>query len=143
MTHRDDRDWSLNASAAVPAKAGDIFDVKAWIKIDGVGRAIPTAAAVAADGRTVDWSLGGEELAGPKDWVLSSSRLVVPAGVVRLTPRVIGTGPATVWFDDYQLLKVGNLDEMRSKNLPGRIGISNAFLRVTLNTVYCTRLRRA
>lgn len=134
VTHRGDKDWSLNASAAVPANAGDIFEVKAWFKIEGVGRAIATAAAVAADGKTVDWSLGGEELAGPRDWVLSSSRLVIPAGVARLTPRVIGTGPATVWFDDYQLVKVGNLDEMRSKNLPGHIGISNAFLRVTLNT---------
>lgn len=134
VTHRGDKDWSLNAAGSVEVSPGDIFEVRAWFRIEGGGQAIATVAAVDGAGKTVDWSLGGEECRGPSDWVLAESRFIVPPGVVRLTPRVIGNGPATVWFDDYELRRVGSLAEMRAPDLAERVAISNAVLVVTFET---------
>jgi len=134
VTHRGNKDWSLNAVEPIGAKAGDIFEVRAWLKIDGQGQASPCVAATDGGGKTVDWSLGGEEVCGPSEWALSESRFVVPDGVVRLLPRVVGNGSGTIWIDEFDLRKVGSLAEMRSPELADRIAISNATLLVEFDT---------
>ncbi len=134
VTHRGGKDWSLNGAGPVEAKAGDVFEVGAWLKIEGSGSATPCVAAIDASGKTVDWSLGDAPVRGPSDWSLAESRFLVPDGVVRLLPRVIGTSQGTIWIDDFSLRRVGNVAEMRSRDLAGSVAISNAVLRVAFDT---------
>lgn len=134
VTHRGGKDWSLNGAGPVEAKAGDVFEVVAWLKIEGSGSATPCVAAIDASGKTVDWSLGDAPVRGPSGWALAESRFLVPDGVVRLLPRVIGTSQGTIWIDDFSLRRVGNVAEMRSPDLAGSVAISNAVLRVAFDT---------
>lgn len=135
VTHRGDKDWSLNGVESIGAKAGDIFEVRAWLKIDGAGSATPCVAAIDGGGTTVDWSLGDDDVRGPSGWALAESRFVLPEGVVRLLPRLVGTGPGTIWIDDFELRKAGNIEEMRARDLAGSLAVSNAMLRVAFDTV--------
>ncbi len=138
VTNRGEKDWSLNATGNVEAKAGDIFEVRAWLKVDGSGSVNPCVAAIDGGGKTVDWSLGDAEVRGPSDWVVAESRFVVPTGVVRLRPRVVGTGQGTIWIDDFELRRAGNVGEMRVPGLADSVSISNVMLRVAFDTVVGT-----
>ena len=51
-----------------------------------------------------------------------------------MQPRLIGKGPATVWFDDASLVLQGSVDQMRRKGLPTTLPAENRFLNVVLHT---------
>ena len=51
-----------------------------------------------------------------------------------MQPRLIGHGPATIWFDDASLVLQGSVDQMRRKGLPATLQAENQFLDVVLQT---------
>ena len=134
IEHRGKDDWSLAPKSRVPVEAGDIFELSAWLKIDGDGRAEVSAVTYAADGKVLDWSFGERSLQGPSDWRQVTTRLFIPAGVKEIAPRLIGYGPATAWLDAYASRKTGNVLALRPKDLPPQIAVSNVALEVTLST---------
>ncbi|MGA2501928.1 MAG: glycoside hydrolase, partial [Tepidisphaeraceae bacterium] len=66
------------------------------------------------------------------------TRVVCPAGAKAATPRIIGTGPATVWIADFSWKLAGNLDDLRDKNFPPQIRFGNGNLEATFNTRLAT-----
>ncbi len=134
IEHRGTLDWSLSSEKRLDVKSGDLFTIQGWVKTKGTGSTTIGVIAYDANGKAVDWTLGGRSAAGVSRWLLLRSRFVIPRNVTAIHPRLIGNGPATVWLDDFSLVKQGNVKEMRSKDTPQRLTIGNAAISLTVNT---------
>ncbi|MBN1443664.1 MAG: hypothetical protein JXA90_13225 [Planctomycetes bacterium] len=132
VEHRGAKDWSFNSQGRVDVKAGDILVLEAWLRIEGAGSATPCATARAADGEAVSWSLGSRTVRGPTGWRRTTSRFVIPRGVVAVLPRVIGEGRATVWIDDVTLVRDGTVADRRGRDLPDFLSAASETLEVRL-----------
>jgi len=133
IKHLGDRDWSFAPSSQIRVKTGEIFRLSAWVKLEGPGSATLCAITYDANGRPVDWVYGARSVRSTGGWKHLESRFVIPTGIPRILPRLIGNGQATVWLDDFELTREGNIMEMRG-NLPKTLSISNGLLNVTFNT---------
>ena len=134
IEHKGTQDWSLASEKRLDVKSGDLFTIQGWVKTEGPGSATIGVIAYDEDGNAVDWTLGGRTTAGAAEWRLLRSRFVIPRNVATIHPRLIGNGPATVWLDDFSLVKEGNVMEMRSKDAPQSLTIGNAAISLTVDT---------
>ncbi len=126
IEHRGADDWSFSSEKRLDVKPGDLFTLQGWVKIKGTGSTTISVITYDEKEKAVEWTFGGRTAAGPRDWHLLRSRFVIPRNVVTIGPRLIGYRPATVWLDDFSLVKEGNVMEMRPKDMPERLSISNA-----------------
>jgi len=134
IEHRGAQDWSLSSEKRLDVKSGDLFTIQGWVKTKGTGSTTIGVIAYDADGKAVDWVLGGRSAADVSEWRLLRSRFVIPRNVATIHPRLIGYCPSTVWLDDFSLVKQGNITEMRSKDTPQSLTIGNAAISLTVNT---------
>ncbi|RKY05102.1 hypothetical protein DRP77_02000 [Candidatus Poribacteria bacterium] len=134
IDHEGERDWSLDPEISIDVKPGDLFELEAWVRIEGKGRTTLCVVTYDEEGKVLKWVYAGRSAYGPCGWRHLTSRFVVPRNVARIHPRLIGAGPATIWLDDFSLVKEGNVMEMRNENLPPRVSLSNRFISVTLRT---------
>jgi hypothetical protein len=139
VEHTGQRDWSFDPNVRIPVQPGDVFELSAWLRIEGMGRATICVVTYDAEGSAVKWifaerSLRGETTGLTGGWSQLKSRFVVPDGISEIHPRLIGNDPAKVWLDDFNLRKEKNVAEMRSENLPEKMSVENDILVVTLNT---------
>ncbi len=138
IEHRGADDWSFSSEKRLDVKPGDLFTLQGWVKIKGTGSTTIGVITYDEKGKAIEWTFGGRTAAGPRDWHLLRSRFVIPWNVVTIHPRLIGYRPATVWLDDFSLVKEGNVMEMRAKDMTERLSISNAAISLTLNTADAT-----
>ena len=134
IEHRGEEDWSFSSEKRLDVKPGDLFTLQGWVKIKGAGNTTIGVITYDEKGKAVEWAFGGRTAAGPRDWQLLHSRFVIPRNVVAIHPRLIGYRPATVWLDDFSLVKEGNIMEKRPKDMPERLSLSNATISLTLHT---------
>ena len=126
--------------AALAVGEGDVFEVSAWVKVEGAGRV--SVSWVNADG--ADSALPGvwggefEHTYGPgmtyasKDWVQTRARFR-SAGVRAVLPRLVGDNRATVWVDGLRITRTGNVSDVRA-SVPGTIRLENPALAVEIDT---------
>ena len=139
IEHRSEKDWSLEPALRLPAQAGDVFELEAWLRLDTRGAGATLCVSTHdAQGKGLDWSYGERSLRDSAGWQRVRTRFVVPPGVIQIQPRLIGNGPLIVWLDDLSLEKTGNVNAMRGANLPGVLAITNPVLEVSLNTSNAT-----
>ncbi|UCG57369.1 MAG: carbohydrate binding domain-containing protein [Phycisphaerales bacterium] len=138
IEHRGAEDWSFGSEKRLDVKPGDVFTLQAWVKIKGTGNTTIGVITYDDKGKALEWAFGGRTTAGPRDWHLLRSRFVIPRKVVTIHPRLIGYRPATVWLDDFSLVKEGNVMETRPKDMAERFSISNATISLTLHTADAT-----
>ena len=134
IEHRGADDWSFSSEKRLDVKPGDLFTLQAWVKIKGTGNTTIGVITYDEKGKALEWTFGGRTAAGPSDWHLLRSRFVIPRNVVAIGPRLIGYQPATVWLDDFSLVKEGNVMDTRPKDMPETLSISNATISLTLHT---------
>lgn len=134
IEHAGSRDWSLAHSLQLSVRPGEIYELAAWVRLQGEGHATLSVVTRDAAGKVLDWSHGGRDVRAAKDWVLLRSRFVVPPGTATIWPRLIGYGPSTVWMDDASLERRGTLDDLRAKGLPAEVCAESSVLRVSLRT---------
>ncbi len=133
ITHTGQRDWSLQPTARLPVKPGDMFLLEGRLKAVGSGTA--TLCAILYDGKkAVEWAAAARTVSGRSDWAHVRSRLIVPAGVTDIVPRLIGHGPATVHLDAFSVVSEGNIKDRRPAGLPRALKIGNAAISVALDT---------
>jgi len=142
IEHRGERDWSFDPQVRVQVRPGDLFELQVWVRIEGQGRATLCVVTYEEKGQVLQWVFAGRSVGRTRGWHRLRSRFVVPRNVAALHPRLIGGGPATVWLDDFSLVKEGNVMEMRRPGMPEQLTISNATLSVTLHTADGTLLVR-
>ncbi len=135
IEHHGQRDWSFEPTDRQAVKPGDIFRLEAWVKADmGEGSVTLCATLLDEKGEAVDWSHGSRTTTRTAGWRRLESRFVIPEGVARMTPRMIGMGPLTVWLDDFKFEREGSLADLRPPDLPEALSVSNAALQVSLRT---------
>ena len=138
IEHHGAQDWSFSPEKRLDVKPGDIFTIQGWVKIEGTGSATIGVITYDEKGKALEWTFGGRTVAGPCGWHLLRSRFVIPRNVVEIHPRLIGYRPATVWLDDVSLAREGNVTEMRLKDMPETLSISNGTISLTLHTANAT-----
>lgn len=134
VEHTGQRDWSFDPDVRISVQPGDIFELSAWVKIEGKGRTTICVVTYDAKGEVVKWIFAGRSRRGDSDWSKIRSRFVIPEGISGIHPRLIGTGPAKVWVDDFNLEKGGSVEDMRTENLPDEISVENDVISLTLKT---------
>jgi hypothetical protein len=134
IEHHGEQDWSLEPAGRLPVRAGDLFEMEVWLKVQGSGSATLGAATFNEKGQALQWDFGGRTVRARPDWYRVSTRFVVPAAAVVIQPRLIGSGPATLWVDDFAVVRRTNVTETRRPNLPAEMVVSNALLTVTVST---------
>ncbi len=130
IEHRGPKDWSFESAERLAVAPGDLIELEVWVKLAGAGSATLGVSTWDQNGRAVSWSLGAQSTVAQTDWQRVRSRFVVPAGITRVQPRLLGTGPIVAWVDDFSLEKKFNLQELRAKDLPASLQVHNAALEV-------------
>jgi hypothetical protein len=130
--HTGSRDWSLAWQKHEVARRGDMFEIAAWVRVEGEGGATLCATLRDAGGGIMDWIFAGRSVRRTGDWKLLRSRFAAPAGAVDIEARLIGEGPATVWMDDFSFRKTGNVADMWGADMPEKIVLGNELISVTV-----------
>ncbi|HUT36305.1 MAG TPA: glycoside hydrolase [Planctomycetota bacterium] len=134
IEHTGLQDWSFGQEQLLAINPGQLFEFRAWLRLEGKGNAQLCVVLRDRKGEVLDWAFGGRSTGAAADWRLLRARFLIPAGGASIQPRLIGHGPATVWLDDTSLTLEGTMDDLRAKDLPETLKVSNAALDVTLHT---------
>jgi len=134
VQHTGNKDWSLAAPDRVAVQAGDILELSAWVKVEGAGSAEISVVTSDANDKVVEWIYGMKIAHAGEGWRQRQARIVVPAGVTNVLPRLTGDGTATIWVQGFAMKKAGNVSALRPANLPATLNISNKAITVTLHT---------
>jgi len=134
IEHTGQKDWSLTPSLTLKVQPGEIYELSAWVRVQGAGSAMLCAIARDAGGKVINWAYGGQVAREAKEWRFLRSHFVIAPGIATICPRLIGDGPATVWCDDFALTRQGSLSALRTQGLPAAVTIGNAAVEVSLRT---------
>jgi len=134
VEHSGSQDWSFGQERPLGVKPGQLYELRAWLRVQGKGSA--TLCVVLRDGQdaVTSWVFAPSTARATRDWKLLRSRFVIPPGAASIVPRLIGEGPATVWLDDASLTLEGTMDDLRTKGLPETLTAANSLLQLTLHT---------
>ncbi len=133
IEHHGANDWSFEPDLRLPVRFGDIFQLDAWIKLEGHGSVTLCASTWDARDQNVDWSYGGQTIRAATRWQHLRTRFIIPPGVARIQPRLIGDGPAELWLDDCSLLELPGL-KIAHQGAPTSLTLTNPLIVVTVNT---------
>lgn len=134
VVHPGQRDWSVQQDASLAVEPGEIYELSGSLRLQGEGTATLCVILFDEAGEALDWSFGGRSVTASDDWQPVQSRFLIPAAGVKITARVIGVGPATVWADDLSLKRVGTLATLRGADLPETVSLKNERIEVTFDT---------
>ncbi|WP_165222935.1 glycoside hydrolase [Aquisphaera insulae] len=103
IEHRGESDWSVGQSGSIPVRPGEIYVYRGWARKAGAGGAAEISVVLRdAAGGVIDWSYGRRPIPDG-DWRQVRARFMIPPNGATITPRVIGSGPASLNVDDLSL----------------------------------------
>jgi hypothetical protein len=139
IEHTGANDWSLQPvsyGSGQPARfdvtEGDLLEVSAWIKSAGRGDAAVSVVTYNGRNEVVEWLFGARTTGATEGWVHLQARMVIPAGVATIMPRLTGNGPATVWMEGFALAQKGNVAALGT-NLSAPLTLENDALSVSVD----------
>jgi hypothetical protein len=139
VEHRSQKDWSLEPDRRVLVQAGDVFELEAWLKQEGGSGGVTLCVSTHdPQGNALNWAYGAKSLDAGSDWHQVRTRFIVPPGVMEIQPRLIGSGPLTVWLDDFSLEKTGHVNLVPPESMAAKLSITNPALEVSLVTSNAT-----
>lgn len=116
VSHRGDKDWSVQQAQKVAVSPQDIFAVSGWVKCEGVEGAVSLSVTTEdAQGKVIAWMHGRQDTRGTHGWQEFKGRFIVPQNCAAMRFRVTGSGPGTAWFEDLSLVKEGNVAQMQKQ----------------------------
>ena len=116
------KDWAFNNTLSLPVKAGDAFELAAWVKNNGAAAPDAHLQVVSyKNGKVADFSMVSVPLGSAgKEWREFKREFVIPVGVDRISIRVIGDGVCDLALDDFKLASKGNrAGKPEAVKLPG------------------------
>ncbi|MCU0981573.1 MAG: carbohydrate binding domain-containing protein, partial [Pirellulaceae bacterium] len=134
VEHTGSQDWSFPQQRKLDVQPDQIYELTGWLWVEGSGDATLSVILYDAQNDAIDWSYGGQTVKAADRWQPVRSRFLIPRGAATIVPRLMGTGPATVWLDDADLKPAGSVQQMRNAELPAKLAIANPVLQVTLQT---------
>ncbi len=129
IEHTGEEDWSLTPRQRIDVSGGELFSLTGWIKVQGEGNAELCAITYQPGDQVSEWTYAGKRVYETDGWRHIRSRFIIPTGISQIHPRVIGYGNATVWMDDFELVREGHVSDYQSK-LPDDLALSNALIKV-------------
>lgn len=133
VRHTGSEDWSFTQSKRLPVEPGEVYELSGWVRLEGEGSTTLCVTLRSEADETLSWTFGGRTAQATDQWRQLRSRFVIPPGAASIEPRLIGFGPATVWFDDALLIRKST-DLIRSADLPEKLTAANPLLEATLHT---------
>jgi hypothetical protein len=134
IENKGTKDWCLNYGERIGVRSGDIFTIRAWVKIEGEGSVKICVITYDNNENVLKWDFGENAFEKFNDWYLLSSKFVIPHKVTWIRPRLFGMKPATIWADDYSLTKGTNILQSDPNDIPKQLTLSNDVISVTLDT---------
>ncbi|HYG34792.1 MAG TPA: carbohydrate binding domain-containing protein, partial [Clostridia bacterium] len=138
IEHHGSADWSLDQESRLPVQAGELFEMEAFVKLQGSGSVTLCASTWDSRGQNLSWSYAERKAEATKDWTRLHTRFVIPPDVAHIQPRLIGYGQANVWVDDCSLIKKPTPGLTERSKLPGTLSLTNAALAITFDTTNAT-----
>ncbi|MBN2473289.1 MAG: carbohydrate binding domain-containing protein [Pirellulales bacterium] len=132
IEHTGTRDWSFQQQKPLQVVPGQIYELGGFVRLDGEGSATLCVTLRGAGDRVLDWSFGGRSTQATP-WRRLRCRFIIPPGAETIQPRLIGQGPAKVWFDDARLVLTATLDQLRAKDLPEKVDLVRGDLQLTFH----------
>lgn len=128
-------DWAVRLPQRIAVEFGQIIELTARVRVDGSGTAT-TGVVLYSGNDAISWVYGGRTVAASEEIQTVSSKFVVPRGVDQIEPRMIGDGPATVWFADYEIRRLGTFPGATASGESARkIVRENATLKIEAETI--------
>ena len=117
------RDWAFNNRASFPVKAGDMFELTAWVKNNGKNRPNAQLQVVSyKDGKVVNFAMAATPLLkADGQWREFKLNFTIPTGVDKISVRAIGEGTCDLSLDDFSLAFLGN-----RAGAPEKVALSGA-----------------
>lgn len=131
IEHRGEKDWSFQRQTSLPARTDVLYELQAWVRVEGPGSLTLCASTWNKDNQALDWTYAPRQATPAQDWQLLRTRILVPADVVRIEPRLIGYGPITALVDDFKVQEIQHPGLSRRSDLPVTLVVSNASLEVS------------
>ncbi len=134
IDHTGRRDWSLARPDRIAVRPGDRFVLSGRVKVNGEGSVTLGVILYGRDGEARDWAYGGRTATAADGWQTLRSRFAVPFGAGAILPRLMGSGPATVWCDSFRIAREGHVEAMRDgAGSQAPVTVESAHLAVTLD----------
>jgi len=116
-----------------------MFETEIWVRAEGEGEAKFCVSTWDENGGVVDWSFAERPATIPlSGWQRLPIRLLVPEGIAKIQPRLIGDGNLRLWVDDFTIREVTSPGLRPIAGLPPTLTIGNGQLLLTLNTSNAT-----
>ena len=109
VVYTGERDWALRIPAKIDVKPGEIFTIRYRGKNCGEKAVRPSVVLYGEDDKATDWIFGGQEELPYGDWRSSETKFVVPYGVAKIEPRVVGDGKTDAYLEVFKLERTGAL----------------------------------
>ncbi|MBI5691418.1 MAG: hypothetical protein HZC55_15135 [Verrucomicrobia bacterium] len=134
LEHTGARDWSFESAERLTVEAGDVLELQAWLKVQSGSGLTLGVSTWDASGRNLSWSHGAQTTRVHSGWQLVRARFVVPEGVTRIQPRLLGSGPMVAWADDFSLERKFNLRDRRGTGFPAKVAVASPTLAIEFHT---------
>lgn len=106
LEHTGAEDWSLDRTGLLDANAGDVFEIRAELRVTGDGEA--GVCATTYSGQTVrNWTAGYIGLTSGPGWQTSRTVVVASRGVDAIRPRIVGHRPARIEIRNFSARRTG------------------------------------
>ena len=129
------RDWAVGSTSRIPVSAGQVLELRGWLKVDQANRAELCVTSYDAKGKVIEWSMVAAETRGTHDWREMRRLLVVPEGCAAVQVRFTGFGPGTAWVDDVSLAIHGDLSKFQAGVKNKNLAIDNRWLSVRFDAI--------
>lgn len=110
VVHKTPTDWAVRIPQTIPVEAGQIFELTCRIKNVGSSSCETGVILYDLQNKALDWSYGGAEIHRKDDWQTVASTFVVPDGVAKIEPRIIGHGDTNVYIESFEIKRTCKLE---------------------------------
>ena len=133
IDHKAPRDWSLQPDLLLQVKTGDILELSAELRVTGAGDAGPSFVLRDVKGQVLQWVAGFKPVSNSSDWKTVRARIVVPADVTQVQPRIVGNGAAAIQVGKVELTRKRNL-MANAANVPVELKCQNESMAISFDT---------
>lgn len=133
VEHKGEKDWALQPQQVIEVKPEDVLEFSAEMKVMGKGDAGPSFVLQDEKGQAVQWVAGFRQVSNAPGWTAVRSRVVVPAGVAKVLPRIVGNGQSVAEVRKLELTRKGNV-MMQTAAVAAELKCQNETMAVVFET---------
>ncbi len=136
IQHSGSQDWSFQRTKTLAVSPGEIYELTAWVRMQGDGHLDLSCTLRDQDNKVIGWTYGADQTRATKgnDWKQLRARFAIPPGGATIQPRLTGFKPATVWVDDVRLVRTGQLETTDKADLPPVVKAASDAVEIIFHT---------